>query len=145
MCSGGNVDDAGDYRPGLKAAADHGVRHPLQEADFTKADVRVLAQHWRSPTWDKPASPCLSSRLALAWRSPRNEPPVSSRPSCTCAAWVCATAACVCTSTSWRIEVPDDAVARLADPAVRAPLIARLRELGFATSLSTWKDSAPAA
>src|SRR5436305_3425565 len=64
ICSGANLDDLGDYRPGLKAAAEHQVRHPLQEAGFTKADVRALAQFWGLPTWDKPASPCLSSRLA---------------------------------------------------------------------------------
>src|SRR5262245_3281470 len=64
VCSGANLDDQGDYRPGLKAAAEHSVRHPLQEAGFTKADVRALARHWGLPTWDKPASPCLSSRLA---------------------------------------------------------------------------------
>src|SRR3546814_8168342 len=61
--SGANLDDMGDYRPGLKAAAEHAVRHPLQEAEFTKADVRALAKAWGLPTWDKPASPCLSSRL----------------------------------------------------------------------------------
>src|SRR5439155_17814890 len=44
--------------------AEHSVRHPLQEAGFTKADVRALALHWGLPTWDKPAAPCLSSRLA---------------------------------------------------------------------------------
>ena len=43
MVSGANLDDLGDYRPGLKAAAEHRVRHPLQEAGFTKADVRLLA------------------------------------------------------------------------------------------------------
>src|SRR5207302_7533691 len=43
ICSGANLDDEGDYRPGLKAAAVHAVRHPLQEAGFTKADVRALA------------------------------------------------------------------------------------------------------
>src|SRR5438270_991300 len=64
VCSGANLDDRGDYRPGLKAAAEHAVRHPLQEAGCTKADVRALAQAWGLPTWDKPASPCLSSRLA---------------------------------------------------------------------------------
>jgi len=64
ICSGANLDDAGDYRPGLKAAAQHHVRHPLQEAGFRKADVRALARMWNLPTWDKPASPCLSSRLA---------------------------------------------------------------------------------
>src|SRR5258708_35421040 len=64
ICSGANLDDRGDYRPGLKAAAEHRVRHPLPEAGFTKADVRALARAWDLPTWDKPASPCLSSRLA---------------------------------------------------------------------------------
>ncbi len=64
VCSGANADDLGDYRPGLKAAAEHGVRHPLVEAGCTKVDVRALAQLWGLPTWDKPASPCLSSRLA---------------------------------------------------------------------------------
>jgi pyridinium-3,5-biscarboxylic acid mononucleotide sulfurtransferase len=64
ICSGANLDDAGDYRPGLTAAAEHRVRHPLQEAGYTKHDVRELARHWELPVWDKPASPCLSSRLA---------------------------------------------------------------------------------
>jgi uncharacterized protein len=64
MASGANLDDQGDYRPGLAAAAEHAVRHPLQEAGFTKADVRAVARHWGLPTWDKPAAPCLSSRLA---------------------------------------------------------------------------------
>src|SRR5947209_12774700 len=65
ICSGANLDDLGDYRPGLTAAAEHAVRHPLQEVGLTKADVRALARHWGLPTWDKPASPCLSSRLAV--------------------------------------------------------------------------------
>jgi uncharacterized protein len=64
VCSGANVDDQGDYRPGLKAASEHRVWHPLIEAGITKSDVRALARHWGLPTWDKPASPCLSSRLA---------------------------------------------------------------------------------
>lgn len=64
VVSGANLDDLGDYRPGLVAAAEHAVLHPLQEAGFTKADVRALALSWDLPTWDKPAAPCLSSRLA---------------------------------------------------------------------------------
>ncbi len=64
VCSGANLDDLGDYRPGLTAAAEHHVRHPLQEAGFTKADVRAAARAWGLPAWDKPASPCLASRLA---------------------------------------------------------------------------------
>jgi pyridinium-3,5-biscarboxylic acid mononucleotide sulfurtransferase len=64
IVSGANLDDLGDYRPGLKAADEHAVRHPLQECRFSKADVRALAQAWGLPTWDKPAMPCLSSRIA---------------------------------------------------------------------------------
>src|SRR5262249_14834523 len=64
MCSGANLDDQGDYRPGLTAAAEHRVRHPLLAAGCTKAEVRALARGWGLPAWDKPASPCLSSRLA---------------------------------------------------------------------------------
>jgi pyridinium-3,5-biscarboxylic acid mononucleotide sulfurtransferase len=64
IASGANLDDIGDYRPGLRAASEHGVRHPLQECGFTKADVRALALAWGLPTWDKPAAPCLSSRIA---------------------------------------------------------------------------------
>jgi pyridinium-3,5-biscarboxylic acid mononucleotide sulfurtransferase len=64
IVSGANTDDLGDYRPGLIAAAEHGVRHPLQECGLTKGDVRALARGWGLPTWDKPATPCLSSRIA---------------------------------------------------------------------------------
>lgn len=64
VCSGANLDDQGDYRPGLLAAAERHVRHPLQEAEFTKAEVRELARRWGLPNWNKPAAPCLSSRLA---------------------------------------------------------------------------------
>ena len=64
VCSGANRDDLGDYRPGLTAAAERGVRHPLIEAGLGKAEVRGVAREWGLPVWDKPASPCLSSRLA---------------------------------------------------------------------------------
>ncbi len=64
IVSGANTDDMGDYRPGLIAAGEHGVRHPLQECGLSKADVRALARAWDLPTWDKPATPCLSSRIA---------------------------------------------------------------------------------
>lgn len=63
IVDGANLDDLGDYRPGLKAAEQHGVRHPLVEAEMTKADIRELSRALGLPTWDKPASPCLSSRF----------------------------------------------------------------------------------
>lgn len=64
ICNGANLDDLGDHRPGMVAAAEHRVRSPLVEAGFTKADVRELAHVWDLPQWDKPAAPCLSSRIA---------------------------------------------------------------------------------
>ena len=132
ICSGANLDDRGDYRPGLKAAAEHAVRHPLQEAGFTKADVRALARAWDLPTWDKPASPCLSSRLAPGVevtheRTQRVEE-----------------AEIYLRSLGYRecrvrlhhgelarIEVPEAELARLAEPGMREELVRRLRELGF--------------
>lgn len=68
VVSGANVDDLGDFRPGLRAAAERSVRHPLVEAGFTKADVREAARLLGLSTWDKPASACLSSRIAFGVR-----------------------------------------------------------------------------
>jgi uncharacterized protein len=63
IVNGANADDLGDFRPGLKAAAEHRVRSPLAECGFDKSTVRQLARHWDLEVWDKPATPCLSSRL----------------------------------------------------------------------------------
>lgn len=64
ILSGTNFDDLGDYRPGLQAAAEAQVRAPLAELRINKAQVRQLAQHWGLHLADKPASPCLASRIA---------------------------------------------------------------------------------
>ncbi|MBK1878807.1 ATP-dependent sacrificial sulfur transferase LarE [Pelagicoccus mobilis] len=61
--NGTNSDDLGDYRPGLQAAQQHQVRSPLSECGIDKASVRQLAHHFGLSNWDKPASPCLSSRI----------------------------------------------------------------------------------
>ena len=63
VLDGANADDSGDFRPGRRAARAHGVRSPLAEAGFTKADVRALAKRLGVPTWDKPAMACLASRI----------------------------------------------------------------------------------
>jgi uncharacterized protein len=132
VCSGANLDDQGDYRPGLTAAAQHQVRHPLQEAGFTKADVRELARFWGLPTWDKPASPCLSSRLAPGVAVSRE------RTARIEAAEVylrglglrdCRVR--LHEGELARIEVPAAEIARLADQTVRAGIAGRFKELGF--------------
>jgi uncharacterized protein len=63
IVDGLNLDDLHDYRPGMQAASEKRVRHPLVEAEMTKADVRELSRSMGLPTWDRPASPCLSSRF----------------------------------------------------------------------------------
>ncbi|MBI3821844.1 MAG: ATP-dependent sacrificial sulfur transferase LarE [Planctomycetes bacterium] len=132
ICSGANLDDLGDYRPGLIAAAEHKIRHPLQEAGFAKADVRALALQWNLPTWDKPASPCLSSRLA---------PGVAVTPERT--ARVEAAEAYLKNlgfrelrvrlheGELARIEVPVDGLAKLIDAQTTDDLVRYLRSLGF--------------
>jgi uncharacterized protein len=132
VCSGANLDDQGDFRPGLTAAAEHAVRHPLQEAEFTKADVRALARDWGLSAWDKPASPCLSSRLA---------PGVEVTPERTARVEA---AEIYLRSLGYRecrvrlhqddlarVEVPAHDLARLAEPAQRDELVRRLKALGF--------------
>ncbi|HEV3272074.1 MAG TPA: ATP-dependent sacrificial sulfur transferase LarE [Candidatus Methylacidiphilales bacterium] len=64
LAYGMNLDDRGDFRPGQKAAELHGVLAPLVEAGLTKADIRALARNAGLEVWDKPAAPCLSSRVA---------------------------------------------------------------------------------
>jgi pyridinium-3,5-biscarboxylic acid mononucleotide sulfurtransferase len=64
VVDGSTTDDLGDYRPGRSAAGERGVRSPLVEAGMGKREVRLLSRRAGLPTWDKPASPCLSSRLA---------------------------------------------------------------------------------
>jgi len=63
IVDGTNLDDLKDHRPGMKAANDWGVRHPLVEAGLTKDDIRRYSRELNLPTWNKPSSPCLSSRF----------------------------------------------------------------------------------
>ncbi len=63
IADGLNLDDLNDYRPGIRAATEKRVRHPLVEARLSKAGVRELSRELLLPTWDRPASPCLSSRF----------------------------------------------------------------------------------
>jgi uncharacterized protein len=63
IADGNNADDRGDYRPGRQAAREFGVRSPLDEMDLTKDEIRELSRRSGLPTWDEPASACLSSRI----------------------------------------------------------------------------------
>ncbi|HKS38987.1 MAG TPA: ATP-dependent sacrificial sulfur transferase LarE [Blastocatellia bacterium] len=63
ICDGTNADDVGDYRPGRQAARERDVQSPLLECGLTKADIRELSRRAGLPTWNEPASACLSSRV----------------------------------------------------------------------------------
>jgi len=132
ICSGANLDDMGDYRPGLKAAADHRVRHPLQEAGFTKADVRALARHWQLPTWDKPASPCLSSRLVPGLEvTPERTRRIEEAEAYLHTLGLRELRVRLHEGELARIEVPAEAIASLAVEHVRAEIARVMKDLGF--------------
>jgi pyridinium-3,5-biscarboxylic acid mononucleotide sulfurtransferase len=63
VVEGSNVDDLGDYRPGIRAADELGIRHPLREAGLTKSEIRALSKEIGLPTWNKPSLACLASRI----------------------------------------------------------------------------------
>jgi uncharacterized protein len=132
VCSGANLDDLGDYRPGLTAAAERQVLHPLQEAGFTKADVRAMAKAWDLPTWDKPASPCLSSRLAPGLAvTPERTARVEAAESYLRTLGLRDCRVRLHEGELARIEVPITEVSHLATPEVRDALARRFREFGF--------------
>jgi pyridinium-3,5-biscarboxylic acid mononucleotide sulfurtransferase len=132
IASGANLDDMGDYRPGLRAAAEHGVRHPLQECGFTKADVRALALAWGLPTWDKPATPCLSSRIAYG----EDATPERNRMIDQAEQWLRRRGFHVLRvryhkGDMARIEVPLDDLRRFVELELRGELLSAFRALGF--------------
>jgi pyridinium-3,5-biscarboxylic acid mononucleotide sulfurtransferase len=132
VVSGTNADDLGDYRPGLLAAAEHGVRSPLAECGITKAEVRELAVEWGLPVADKPASPCLSSRIAYG----QEVTPERLRMIDRAEQIVRSLGIRVCrvryhAGDLARIEVPTEWIGRICEPATRAMLADQLRLLGF--------------
>jgi len=132
IASGANLDDKGDHRPGMRAAGEHGVKHPLQEAGLTKDHVRELARAWGLPTWDKPATPCLSSRIAYG----EDVTPERVRMIDAAEGWLRRRGLRLLRvryhkGDLARIEVPVEELARLAGPEVRRDLIPAFRELGF--------------
>jgi uncharacterized protein len=134
IASGTNADDLGDYRPGLAAAAEHGVRSPLAECGITKAEVRALAAAWNLAVADKPASPCLSSRIAYG----QQVTPERLRMIDRAEQIVRSLGISICRVRYYagdvaRIEVPVESIATLSEPATHAMLIREFSRLGFAS------------
>lgn len=132
IASGANADDAGDHRPGMVAAAENGVRHPLLECGLTKTDVRALARAWNLPTWDKPATPCLSSRIAYGEEvTPERVRMIDQAESWLRRRGLRLLRVRYHKGDLARIEVPVDELPALAAPGVRDELVAAFRALGF--------------
>lgn len=132
VVSGTNRDDVGDWRPGLRAAEENGVRHPLQECGLGKEDVRALARAWGLPTWDKPASPCLSSRIAYGEEvTPERVKMIDQAEQWLRSRGLRLLRVRYHKNDLARIEVPPEELAALARPEVRSELVAAFRAAGF--------------
>lgn len=133
VVNGANVDDLGDYRPGLQAANEHAVRSPLVEAGLTKAEVRELARFYGLPTWDKPASPCLSSRIAYGVEvTPERVARIDAAERLLKASLGLRELRVRCEAGELaRIELPLSELPRLVEPGLREEITRELRALGF--------------
>ena len=132
IVNGANADDVGDYRPGMQAAGEHRVRSPLLECGITKSEVRQLASRWELAVWDKPASPCLSSRVAYGQEVTQERLAMIDRAEQFLRQHgfrICRVR-CLAGDAA-RIEVPLAEVPRLSDPALRDLVEAELVRLGF--------------
>jgi uncharacterized protein len=132
VVNGANADDVGDYRPGMTAASQHGVRSPLLECGLTKSDVRELAAQWELPVWDKPASPCLSSRVAYGEEvTPERLSMIDQAEQWLRAQGLRTVRVRYHRGDLARLEVPPDAIATLCQQPIREQLVAHLKTLGF--------------
>ncbi|MHC4088733.1 MAG: ATP-dependent sacrificial sulfur transferase LarE [Planctomycetota bacterium] len=131
IINGINADDYSDWRPGIRAANEHSVRCPAAEAGLTKADLRELSQRLGLPTFDKPASPCLSSRVPYGERiTPEKLRMIES-----CEAFLHELGLRECRvrhhDNLARIEVPAEQISRLIEPETRSRVIGHFREAGY--------------
>jgi uncharacterized protein len=132
IVNGANSDDLGDYRPGMTAAAEHAIRSPLAECGINKAEVRQLAAAWELPVWDKPATPCLSSRIAYGQEVTAERLAMIDR-----AEQFLRQRGLANLRVRYhqgdlaRVEVPQEELQRLCDPQLRHALTAEFRRLGF--------------
>lgn len=132
ILNGANADDAGDYRPGMQAAAEHQIRSPLAECGITKAEVRELAAAWKLPVWDKPATPCLSSRVAYGEAvTPERLSRIDAAERFLRERGLRTVRVRYHQGDLARIEVPVSELPQFAEPAFREQLAAELKRLGF--------------
>ena len=133
VADGANADDADDFRPGLRAGAELGVRSPLKEAGLTKDDIRAASRALGLRTWDKPAYACLSSRFPYGESiTPEKVAQVGRAEEFLRQSLGLRQVRVRHHGAVARIEVPPESIAALAEPATREIIVARFKELGFA-------------
>lgn len=131
IADGTNLDDTGDFRPGRQAAAENGVVSPLLDAGLRKDDVRELSRYYGLPTWDKPATPCLASRIPHGSAVDADKLAQVERAEAVLRAHGIRGARVRHHGAEARIELQEDDLRRVADPDLRGTLIQRVREAGF--------------
>jgi len=132
VADGSNQDDQGDHRPGMRAARERNVRSPLAEVGLAKADIRQLAHHWGLPIWDKPATPCLSSRIAYGETvTPERLAMIDQAEKFLRQRGLQPLRVRYHKGDMARIEVAVDAIARFIDPGFRREVTDYLKSLGF--------------
>jgi len=131
IVDGSNADDRGDYRPGRKAAREFGVRSPLDEAGLTKDEIRELSRRAGLPTWDEPASACLSSRIPYHSEVTDEKLRLIERAEDALRALGFRVCRVRHHDTLARLEIGRDEMARALEPDVRARIVRDLRALGY--------------
>lgn len=132
VCDGSNRDDQGEHRPGIQAARERQVRSPLAECGFTKAEIRQLAVDWGLPTWDKPATPCLSSRVAYGERvTPERLAMIDAAERFLRERGFQPLRVRYHKGDMARIEVSIESVSRFLDPQFRRDVVEQLKSVGF--------------
>ena len=131
IVDGLNLDDLHDYRPGIKAASELRVRHPLVEAAMSKAEVREFSRALALPTWDRPASPCLSSRFPYGTTITEENLRMVEQGEQLLHANGFKVARVRYHGEVARLEVEADEIPRLLDPAIRDRVDADLKRIGF--------------
>lgn len=131
VLDGVNADDLRDYRPGLRAGAEHGVRHPLADAGLGKAEIRIASRARGLETWDRPASPCLSSRFPYGTTITRERLRVVAVAEDGLRALGFRTLRVRFHGEAARVEIARDELPRLADPELCAAANAAVLAAGF--------------
>lgn len=131
VANGANMDDLGDYRPGMDAARQYAVKAPLVDAGLTKAEIRELSLALGLPTWDKPAQPCLSSRIPYGTPVSQEALTKISKAEAALRALGFREVRVRHHGDVARIEVPAAEIARFADSALRAAALVGVKAAGY--------------